>query len=131
VNKSIKPNIEEQNKKSKHSIYTEYYNIFNEKLSEKQKELINNNDEIYITRIKKLDLNSGFLNISLKDKKDIKYFESEETKENKKNENCFEFVPIGYLESCFPEKFSVPRQGNLLQLTKAKIIFSNNIDIVL
>lgn len=122
---------EEENKKCKHSIYTEYYNIFNEKLREKQKELISKNDNIYINSIKKLDLNCGFLNISLKDKKDLKFFETEQTKDQKKNELSYEFVPIGYLESCFPEKFSVPRQGNLLQLTKAKIIFSNNIDIVI
>lgn len=80
--------------------------------------------------IKKIDLNSGFLNISLKNKKDICQFESTFEKNNIKNEKAFEFVPIGYLESCFPEKFSVPRQGNLLKLTKAKIKFNNNIDLV-
>ena len=136
MNKSIKPVLNEEgegeeNKKSKHNIYTEYFNLFNEKLSEKLKELIKKNDETYIKKIKKIDLNSGFLNISLKEKKDVKYFSTEETKETKKSEISFEFIPIGYLESCFPEKLSVPRQGNLLELTKAKIVFNSNIDIVL
>ena len=131
MNKCIKPkSTDQENKNVKHKIFTNYYDVFNEKLQTKQKELISNNDEIYSKFLKKIDLNCGFLNISLKDKKDICKFESLNEKNNAKNEKAFEFAPIGYLESCFPEKFSVPRQGNLLKLTKAKIIFNSNIDIV-
>jgi tRNA-Thr(GGU) m(6)t(6)A37 methyltransferase TsaA len=36
---------------------------------------------------------------------------------------------MGFIESCFPEKFSVPRQGNLLELTRAKIKFPKNFDM--
>lgn len=36
---------------------------------------------------------------------------------------------MGHIESCFPEKFSVPRQGNLLELTRAKIVLNKNVDV--
>ena len=38
---------------------------------------------------------------------------------------------MGYLDSCFPEKFSVPRQGNLLNITRAKVVLNKNIDPVI
>lgn len=37
--------------------------------------------------------------------------------------DSFTIQPIGTLHSCFPEKFSVPRQGGLLSKTKGKIVF--------
>ena len=130
MNKFIKPKIRLEEKKVKHPIYTDFFDLFNENLIQKIDQLIKSNDEQYMKFIKKVELSCGFINISLKNKKDISQFEIEENIKVTK-EKTFEFQPIGYLESCFPEKFSVPRQGNLLKLTKAKIIFNSNIDIVL
>lgn len=41
----------------------------------------------------------------------------------KPQHNTFLIQPIGTLYSCFPEKFSVPRQGGLISKTKGKIVF--------
>lgn len=37
------------------------------------------------------------------------------------SQNSFEFQPIGYLESCFKEKFGIPRQPGLVKQAKGMI----------
>jgi len=92
--------------------------------------------------IGKFEIKNGFLNLFLKGKgKDlIEVFKNKNKNKNsaEKNnqreiqldsENQFMFNSIGHIESCFPEKFSVPRQGNLLELTRAKIVINKNVDM--
>ena len=130
MNKFINPKISVEEIKVKHTIYTDFFDLFNANLIQKIDQLNKSNDELFLKFIKKIEMSCGFINISLKNKKDIINFETVDKNAKLNKEKTFEFQPIGYLESCFPEKFSVPRQGNLLKLTKAKIIFNSNIDIV-
>ena len=83
-----------------------------------------NNKNINIT---KYEINNHYINIFLKDKSLLNN-ESENT-DKKNNEDSFTFNSIGTLISCFPEKFSSPRQGNLLELTRGKIVLKKNIDM--
>ena len=82
-----------------------------------------NNKNINVT---KYEINNHYINIFLKDKSIINP-DSENI--STKNEDSFTFNSIGTLISCFPEKFSSPRQGNLLELTRAKIVLKKNIDM--
>lgn len=42
---------------------------------------------------------------------------------SKEENNSFELTPIAYLESCFKEKFGIPRQPGLVKSSTAKISF--------
>jgi tRNA-Thr(GGU) m(6)t(6)A37 methyltransferase TsaA len=85
--------------------------------------------------INKFELKNGYLNVYFSEKGRellipvISSVKKEKIEDSEDNNTTFNFTSIGHVESCFPEKFSVPRQGNLLKLTKAKIILQNNIDI--
>ena len=87
-----------------------------------------NNKNINVT---KYEINNHYINIFLKDKKILIESESENKENNNKikDNDSFTFNSIGTLISCFPEKFSSPRQGNLLELTRAKIVLKKNIDM--
>ena len=78
------------------------------------------------TNITKYEINNHYINIFLKDKSIIN---PDSENFSTKDENSFTFNSIGTLISCFPEKFSSPRQGNLLELTRAKIVLKKNIDM--
>lgn len=78
------------------------------------------------TLIEKYEINNHYINIYLKNKTII---EDKKNNSNNSNKDSFTFNSIGTLISCFPEKFSSPRQGNLLELTRGKIILKKNIDI--
>ena len=84
------------------------------------------NKENNKSNIVKYEINNHYINIFLKDKTILN-----QDKENidKISEDSFTFNSIGTLISCFPEKFSSPRQGNLLELTRAKIVLKKNIDM--
>ena len=84
------------------------------------------NKENNNSNIEKYEINNHYINIFLKDKTILN-----QDKENieKISEDSFTFNSIGTLISCFPEKFSSPRQGNLLELTRAKIVLKKNIDM--
>ena len=91
---------------------------------------LNNNNKN--KNINKYEINNHYINIHLIDKKIILSKEEQESvkNNNKNNDNdTFTFSSIGTLISCFPEKFSSPRQGNLLELTRGKIILKKNIDL--
>ena len=78
--------------------------------------------------ITKYEINNHYINIFLKDK--TIFSEQDSNKINIiKDNDSFTFNSIGTLISCFPEKFSSPRQGNLLELTRAKIVLKKNIDM--
>ena len=81
--------------------------------------------------ILKYEINNHYINIFLKEKKILIELESENKENNNKikDNDSFTFNSIGTLISCFPEKFSSPRQGNLLELTRAKIVLKKNIDM--
>ena len=77
--------------------------------------------------IEKYEINNHYINIFIKDES---LLNSDTENIDKKNLNdSFTFNSIGTLISCFPEKFSSPRQGNLLELTRGKIILKKNIDM--
>ena len=82
-----------------------------------------NNKNVNVT---KYEINNHYINIFLKDKSKIN---PDSENNSTKNEDSFTFNSIGTLISCFPEKFSSPRQGNLLELTRAKIVLKKNIDM--
>ena len=80
--------------------------------------------------IEKYEINNHYINIFLKDKSILNSDKENQDKINSINkEDSFTFNSIGTLYSCFPEKFSSPRQGNLLELTRAKIVIKKNIDM--
>ena len=88
----------------------------------------NNNNK----NISKYEINNHYINIYISNKNIILNKEEQDTnKTNIQNINkdSFTFNSIGTLISCFPEKFSSPRQGNLLELTRGKIILKKNIDM--
>ena len=124
-----------------------YHYLFNNNFSEK--EILNIKND-FITKFennflsylnKNLDLNfiskfifeNHYLNIYLNEKNKNEIFNEINNNNNKKeqnqNENFFKFKPIGKLQSCFPEKFSTPRQGKLLNLTRGKIIINKEIQM--
>ena len=79
----------------------------------------------------KYEINNHYINIYISNKNIILSKEEDINNINEKNINkdSFIFNSIGTLISCFPEKFSSPRQGNLLELTRGKIVLKKNIDI--
>ena len=78
--------------------------------------------------ITKFEINNHYINIFLSDKS-ILNCNNTINDHSLKDPDSFTFTPIGTLISCFPEKFSSPRQGNLLELTRAKIVLKKNIDL--
>lgn len=132
---------------STNSLIKYYHYIFNADLEEKEKELFEKAKNDFIStfekkfeqylnnnnnnkNIDKYEINTHYINIFVKDKKILlKKEENINHNPNDINNNTFTFNSIGTLISCFPEKFSSPRQGNLLELTKGKIILNKNIDM--
>ena len=87
------------------------------------------NKENKNNKIEKYEINNHYINIFLKDKTILEDSENSDKINNIKDNDSFMFNSIGTLISCFPEKFSSPRQGNLLELTRAKIVLKKNIDM--
>ena len=87
------------------------------------------NKENKNNKIEKYEINNHYINIFLKDKTILEDAENSDKINNIKDNDSFIFNSIGTLISCFPEKFSSPRQGNLLELTRAKIVLKKNIDM--
>jgi len=87
------------------------------------------NKENKNNKIEKYEINNHYINIFLKDKTILEDSENSDKINNIKDNDSFIFNSIGTLISCFPEKFSSPRQGNLLELTRAKIVLKKNIDM--
>ena len=118
------PNIEDKDKEEFEKTKKDFMELFEKKF---EQYLNNNNNN---NNINKYEINNHYINIFLKDKK-ILLNQSQEEENDKKNvdKDTFTFNSIGTLISCFPEKFSSPRQGNLLELTRGKIIMKKNIDM--
>ena len=127
---------------STNSLIKFYHFIINSNIEEKEKEdfILNfeKKFEIYLNdknenkNINKYQINFHYINIFLIDKKLLENKKEDETDKNnlsKGNNDTFTFNSIGTLISCFPEKFSSPRQGNLLELTRGKIVLKKNIDL--
>ena len=88
------------------------------------------NDKNENKNISKYTINNHYINIFLIDKTILENKDEENSKINiSKDNDSFTFHSIGTLISCFPEKFSSPRQGNLLELTRGKIVLKKNIDM--
>ena len=90
--------------------------------------LQNLNTKNKINQIEKYQITEHYINIYLK----TQYHEKLKTiLQKNQNENIptYTIKSIGTLQSCFPEKFSIPRQGNLLNLTRGKIIINKSIDM--
>ena len=110
--------LKSKDEKFKESFIKNFEKIFLENLNSKNK----------ITQIEKYEITEHYINIYLKNQ----YHEIIKTHLQKnQNENIptFTIKSIGILKSCFPEKFSIPRQGNLLNLTRGKIIINKSIDM--
>ena len=114
----LTPNLDDK-------IKTDFISSFERKLEEY---LNNNNNNKNVT---KYEINNHYINIYISNKNMILSKEEEINNINEKNINkdSFVFNSIGTLISCFPEKFSSPRQGNLLELTRGKIVLKKNIDM--
>ena len=122
---------------STNSLIKFYHHIIKEKAENSDKDnyiscfekyledFLNKNNNI--PNITKYEINNHYINIFIKDKSIINTEQENIDKIN--NKDSFIFNPIGTLISCFPEKFSSPRQGNLLELTRAKIVLKKNIDM--
>ena len=93
----------------------------------KLEEFFNNNKNN--KNITKYEINNHYVNIFLSDKSLINNSIENNNNGTFKDPDSFTFNSIGTLISCFPEKFSSPRQGNLLELTRAKIVLKKNIDL--
>ena len=114
------------------------YHIFLKSKDEKFKEtFIKNFEKIYleninkkneINQIEKYEITEHYINIYLKNQYH-EIIKSHIQKNQNENVPTFTIKSIGILKSCFPEKFSIPRQGNLLNLTRGKIIINKSIDI--
>ena len=115
-----------------------FYYIFLKSKEEKFKDsFIENFEKAYlqnlntknkINQIEKYQITEHYINIYLK----TQYHEKLKTfLQKNQNENfpTYTIKSIGTLQSCFPEKFSIPRQGNLLNLTRGKIIINKSIDM--
>ena len=118
---------------STNSLIKYYHYIFISDIDDKEKELFektkndfieifekkfeqylnNNNNNKNIT---KYEINNHYINIFISNQKIILTQEKEDNDKNNKDKDSFTFNSIGTLISCFPEKFSSPRQGNLLEL---------------
>ena len=107
--------------KAENSDKDDYISCFEKYLED----FLNKNNNI--PNITKYEINNHYINIFIKDKSIINTEQENIDKIN--NKDSFIFNPIGTLISCFPEKFSSPRQGNLLELTRAKIVLKKNIDM--
>ena len=116
-------NIENKEKEAFEKIKNDFISLFEKKFEEYLN--INNNNK----NINKYEINNHYINIYIKDNKILYNKIEEENIIKNKDKDSFTFSSIGTLISCFPEKFSSPRQGNLLDLTRGKIILNKNIDI--
>jgi tRNA-Thr(GGU) m(6)t(6)A37 methyltransferase TsaA len=115
-----------------------FYHIFLKSKDEKFKEtFIKNFEKIYleninkkneINQIEKYEITEHYINIYLKNQYH-EIIKSHIQKNQNENVPTFTIKSIGILKSCFPEKFSIPRQGNLLNLTRGKIIINKSIDM--
>ena len=115
-----------------------FYHIFLKSKDEKFKEtFIKNFEKIYleninkkneINQIEKYEIIEHYINIYLKNQYH-EIIKSHIQKNQNENIPTFTIKSIGILKSCFPEKFSIPRQGNLLNLTRGKIIINKSIDM--
>ena len=115
-----------------------FYHIFLKSKDEKFKEsFIKNFEKIYleninkkneINQIEKYEITEHYINIYLKNQYH-EIIKSHLQKNQNENIPTFTIKSIGILKSCFPEKFSIPRQGNLLNLTRGKIIINKSIDM--
>jgi tRNA-Thr(GGU) m(6)t(6)A37 methyltransferase TsaA len=75
----------------------------------------------------KYEIKNTYFNVFLKNEaKNFIDKKVEETKPKPKHD-AYTMQPIGTFHSCFPEKFSTPRQGGLLAKTKGKIVFDTKV----
>lgn len=81
-----------------------------------------------LNQIEKYKITDHYINIYLKNETH-EIINSIIQKNPKENFETYTLKSIGTLISCFPEKFSIPRQGNLLELTRGKIIINKSIDM--
>ena len=116
-------NIEDKENEEFKKIKNDFITLFEKKFEEYLN--INNNNK----SVNKYEINNHYINIYLKDNKLLLNKIEEENNNKNIEKDSFTFNSIGTLISCFPEKFSSPRQGNLLDLTRGKIILKKNIDI--
>ena len=131
---------------STNSLIQYYHYIFVSEVEDKEKELFEKakNDfiplfekkfEEYLNKnnnnkgINKYEINNHYINIYLTDKKILENKGQDENSVNNISKDSYTFNSIGTLISCFPEKFSSPRQGNLLELTRGKIVIKKNFDM--
>jgi tRNA-Thr(GGU) m(6)t(6)A37 methyltransferase TsaA len=115
-------NIDDKEKK----LFVKTKNDFIEMFEKKFEQYLNNNNNKNIT---KYEINNHYINIFISNQKIILTQEKEDNDRNNIDKDSFTFNSIGTLISCFPEKFSSPRQGNLLELTRGKIVLKKNIDM--
>ena len=109
-------NIDDKEKELFEKTKNDFIEIFEKKF---EQYLNNNNNNKNIT---KYEINNHYINIFISNQKIILTQEKEDNDRNNIDKDSFTFNSIGTLISCFPEKFSSPRQGNLLELTRGKII---------
>ena len=131
---------------STNSLIQYYHYIFVSEVEDKEKELFEKekNDfiplfekkfEEYLNKnnnnkgINKYEINNHYINIYLTDKKILENKDQDNINNISKDKDTYTFNSIGTLISCFPEKFSSPRQGNLLELTRGKIVIKKNFDM--
>ena len=116
-------NIDDKEKELFEKTKNDFIEMFEKKF---EQYLNNNNNNKDIT---KYEINNHYINIFISNQKIILTQEKEDNDRNNIDKNSFTFNSIGTLISCFPEKFSSPRQGNLLELTRGKIVLKKNIDM--
>ena len=131
---------------STNSLIKYYHYIFISNIDDKEKELFEKTKNDFIEmfekkfeqylnynnsnkNITKYEINNHYINIFISNQKIILTQEKEDNDRNNIDKDSFTFNSIGTLISCFPEKFSSPRQGNLLELTRGKIVLKKNIDM--
>ena len=87
---------------------------------------------------------NGFLNVHLKNEqfmdrvsvslskrkvtnKDL-LMKSQSSLENQEQQSTYNIKPIGFLESCFREKFGTPRQSGFVKNARARMTLANEIN---
>lgn len=69
----------------------------------------------------------GFVNVELLDKSLLVIESDVKTSEPEEHDDVVKMRPIGYLSSCWKEKFGTPRQGAVVPTARAKITLSPHI----
>lgn len=131
---------------SSNSLYKYYHLLLKENQNESKikncyEELLNRltvllNDntktDLLISKyVHQFEIKNNYLNIFLKSEaKDFIDTDIQNRGDfNTNYSNKFYFAEIGTFHSCFPEKFSIPRQGNLISKTRGKIVLTPKLDL--